>query len=413
VLRKIRHRLERLPRYIYLRNLLTPPPYPGVTLTRKRMLNLWLSRLEGMQGRIKLHSLPIRLTVEASNACNLECPACFTGLGETNGRKSLMTLDLYRRLLDELGDYLFELEFYSWGEPLLSKFIYEMISDATARGISTTISTNFSIPFDAARAERLVASGLKRLGVSLDGATQERYEIYRRSGNLELALRNCRLVAEAKRKLGSDTPNMIWEFHVFRHNVEDIERAKELAAEIGMQIAVSKGWQTGEEWDNGGQYNFFSQAIPFPCLFLWHYGVVNTDGGVAPCCGSFYPEDDMGKLSIAPGELGAATFREVWNGERFQTARRLFQSRTGSPEVQKSICYNCPVTTTWERWRNHRLIGRAPWDFDVGYSENDTWNYFWSRRDKRKRPGGRPQDAAGPPNKSPLAVDAAVSRRAV
>jgi hypothetical protein len=146
VLRKLHRRVERLHHYIYLRTLLKPPPYPGVKLTPKRMTNLWRSRIEGMLGRAKLRSLPIRLTVEAANACNLSCPACFTGLGETNGRrKSLMTLELYRRLLDELGDYLFEMEFYSWGEPLLSKFIFEMIGDATAGGISTTISSNFSI----------------------------------------------------------------------------------------------------------------------------------------------------------------------------------------------------------------------------------------------------------------------------
>ena len=37
-------------------------------------------------------------------------------------------------------------------------------------------------------------------------------------------------------------------------------------------------------------------------------------------------------------------------------------------------------------WRNDRLIGRPPWEFVAGYSENDTWNYFWSRRDPAKRP---------------------------
>ena len=36
-----------------------------------------------------------------------------------------MTLDLYRRLLAELGDYLFEIEFYNWGEPLLASIIYD------------------------------------------------------------------------------------------------------------------------------------------------------------------------------------------------------------------------------------------------------------------------------------------------
>jgi MoaA/NifB/PqqE/SkfB family radical SAM enzyme len=387
VFRKVRRYIRRLPYYIYLRNFLWAPPYPGTHLTSKRMTNLWLSRFEGMHGFTKLRSLPIRLTVEASNVCNLACPACFTGLGESNGRrKSLMTMELYRRLLDELGDYLFEMEFYSWGEPLLSKFIFDMIGEATAKGISTTISTNFSIPWDEEKSERLVRSGLHRLGVSLDGATQERYEIYRRKGNFETALRNTRMLAEAKRRLGSETPQLIWVYHAFKHNVEDIERATKLAKGIGMEIAVTKGWQTGEEWDNGGQYKFPLQAIPFPCLFLWHYGVVNSDGGVSPCCGSFYPEDDMGKLAIEPGELGAKTFREVWNSERFLTARRLFASRTGPTEVQKSICFECPSTTMYERWRNHLAIGRHPMDFEVGYSENDVWNYFWSRRDPAKRP---------------------------
>ena len=49
-----------------------------------------------------------------------------------------------------------------------------MVREASARGISTTTSTNFSIPFDAARAEAVVASGLDVLGVSLDGRARRR-----------------------------------------------------------------------------------------------------------------------------------------------------------------------------------------------------------------------------------------------
>lgn len=77
-----------------------------------------------------------------------------------------MSLELYRRLLDELGDYLFEVEAFNWGEPLLSPHIGTMIAETTARGIATRVNTNFSVPFDAARAERLVAAGLKVLTVS-------------------------------------------------------------------------------------------------------------------------------------------------------------------------------------------------------------------------------------------------------
>jgi organic radical activating enzyme len=379
LIRELKRRLA-ASRWVYVRNFFTLPWHPGTTVTAKRVLNLYRARYEAVRGRTTLRSYPTKLTVEASNVCNLACTACFTGLGETNGRKSMMSLDAYRRLLDELGDYLFEMEFYSWGEPLLSKFVYEMIEMAHERGIMTSISTNFSIPFDEARAERLVRSGLTQLGVSLDGARQESYERYRVNGKIDTVLRNCRLIAEAKKRLGSTSPRFVWEFHVM-----DIELATQMAADLDMEICISKGWVTGEEWNRGGQFQFFSEGVAFPCIFLWQYAVVNTDGGVAPCCGSYYPEDDMGRLAISPDEIGPQTFHEIWNGPRFQTARGLFHNRNGSAEVQRSICFDCPQTVAWERWRNHRLVGRSPLEFSAGYTENDTWNFFWGRRHRRSR----------------------------
>ena len=40
-----------------------PPGYPGSRLTAKKLLNLYLSRLEYKTGRIKVRSRPIKLTV--------------------------------------------------------------------------------------------------------------------------------------------------------------------------------------------------------------------------------------------------------------------------------------------------------------------------------------------------------------
>jgi organic radical activating enzyme len=372
------------PALFILRNLFTRLPYAGATSTLKRRLNLYLSRLEVALGRTRLWSNPVKLTIEAANVCNLRCTACFTGLGEDNGRAaSTMSLPLYRKLLDEIGDTLYELEFHNWGEPLLAKQIYTMIEEAAARGISTSISTNLSIPFDAERAERLVRSKLTVLGVSIDGARQQSYEQYRVKGNLELVLRNCRLIADAKRRLGSTTPRFIWEYHVFEHNEGDVELAKSLARELDMEIYVSKGWVTGPEWKPAGPWRFYNQPRAFRCLFLWHYAVVNSDGGVAPCCGTFHREDDMGRVAVAGDGVGATTFREVWNGPRFRAARALYRSRSGPPAVRDTICFDCPVTVTWERFRAHRAARRPSASFVPDYTDNDTWNYFWSRRPRR------------------------------
>ena len=368
------------PRYSAIREFLLPPGCQGARRTIKKLFNLYLARLEEMRGRIQLRSYPIKLTLEATNVCNLRCPACYTGVGDLGRPRSSMSLELYRKVLAELGDYLFEIEFCNWGEPLLSKYICTMIKEAAERGISTTIASNFSIPFDAEKAERLVSAGLTVLGVSIDGARQESYEKYRVKGNLETVLRNCRLVADAKKKLRSKTPQLVWSFHVFEHNVGDIELAKAMAKELEMDLSILKGWVEGAEWNPEGEWRFFGDPTVGRCPFLWKFAVVNNDGGVAPCCGTFFREDDMGKIAVSPEDLAVSTFKEVWNGPKFQAARGFYRSRVGSDETRKLICFDCPKTVIYENWKKHRAAGGTRDSFEVGCTTNDSFNFFWNRR---------------------------------
>ena len=400
MVRELLHQITLHPAWVSAREFVELPPWPGYKLSAKRLLNLYRARYAHRRGLTRLRSYPAKLTVEAANVCNLRCPACFTGIGESGRVRSVMSLALYRKLLSELGDYLFEVEFYNWGEPLLSKYIYTMIEETAQRGISTTISTNFSIPFDAEKAERLVSSGLAVLGVSIDGARQDSYEKYRVRGDLKLVLRNCRLVAAAKQRLASKTPRLVWEFHVFEHNVEDVDLARGMAKELGMDISVDKGWVIGSEWNPDGEWQFFDKARPVRCPFLWGFAVVNNDGGVAPCCGTFYSEDDMGSIAVRPPDLEASTFWEVWNGPRFQAARALFHSRNASGEAKKLACFDCPNTIIYENWKRHRGAGGTLDSFDVGYTMNDVVNYFWNRRPQRGEDAPPHRDAATPPTRA-------------
>ncbi len=360
------------------------PSFPETVLTPQRLRNLYLARYEQQTCREITRSLPIKLTLEPTNVCNLRCPACFTGLGDVGRVRSMMSIDLYQKLLDELGDTLLVLEFFNWGEPLLHKGLEAMIAAATERGIATIVSTNFSIPFSDERAEALVRAGLSVLSVSIDGATQEAYEKYRVRGDLELVLKNCRAVVQAKRRLSVRGPRVYWGYHVFEHNIEDIAHAVELAHDIGMEISVEKGWVVGEEWNPDGPYKFFANVTPGACNFLWQYAVVNNDGGVASCCGTFYEEDDMGRLAIKPSDLGSASFRDIWNGERFRASRRLFRDRGAATAAERQlVCYNCPQTVVWDRFKQHRAGGGAENTFEPGFSTNDSFNYFLNRRPNR------------------------------
>src|SRR2546430_17571454 len=118
-----------------MRDFLTPPGYEGARWSARKLLNVYLSRWEEGRGRTKLRSYPFKLTVEATGACNLRCPACFTGVGDVGRPGSPMPLDLYRPVLAELRDYPFDLESINSGGPLLPKNIYTMIPKASARRV--------------------------------------------------------------------------------------------------------------------------------------------------------------------------------------------------------------------------------------------------------------------------------------
>ena len=98
-------------------------------------------------------------------------------------------------------------------------------------------------------AEAYVESGLDYMMVSIDGATQEVYERFRRKGDLDRAYKNVRSLVAARQRLGRRTPILAWRFLAFEHNAHEIPAAVEKAAELGAdQFRADPAWDIG--WDD-------------------------------------------------------------------------------------------------------------------------------------------------------------------
>ena len=377
---------------------LPPPEYEGAVATWRRVLNHYRLSWEWYRIAPVLRSYPSRLCIESTGACNLRCPHCFTGAGDDGRPRQMLSLNFYRQLLAELGPRLWQVEFHNWGEPMLNPHLATMVGEATALGLSTSLCTNFSLPFDTAKAEALVSAGLKLMGVSIDGASQSVYEQYRVRGDIGHVLQNCRLMADTKRRLGMSTPRMIWGYHVFRHNQDEVERARGMARDLGMDFHVSRGRVVGEDWDPAEERMRHDSVAPVPCYTLFHTAVVYADGSVAPCRGTFQREDDLGRVS-ADGGPGAATFREAWNQERFRLARELFARRREHPEDPRHICSNCPANEDWHHYAGWVALGGAPDAWRPPHDSNQRFNYFWSRKgvhDVARTAGGSTSPAPRP-----------------
>jgi MoaA/NifB/PqqE/SkfB family radical SAM enzyme len=158
-------------------------------------------------GLLRVIGLPHVLMIEPTNECNLHCPLCPTGAGKLKRPKGQMSLDLYQGILADLDGALSRVMLYNYGEPFLHPRLLDMIALAHQAEVHTHVSTNGLLFLRSASADDLIASGLDYMRVSMDGATDDTYNVYRVGGNLEKVLEGVQLLQECKRKLNKRKPS--------------------------------------------------------------------------------------------------------------------------------------------------------------------------------------------------------------
>lgn len=333
-------------------------------LRLKKLRNLILNEQERLAHAELVQSMPVTGQIDPAFACNLECPLCLSHmLREERYVRPNLKLTHLDAMLDRYGDHLIRIWLSLWGEPLLNKQLPALIAKCKQRDIWVLISSNMSVPLKDEMIDALVMSGLDSINLSIDGATQSTYERYRRGGNLELALSNARRLVAAKRRLKSATPHLIWRYLDFPWNRHEIEAARQLAMQIGVEeFGVSAGVMTPqtqhslsdrpadepprpapaklldqrrqEARDRGDQYQYFG------CDYLYQSISINSDGVMHPCCYVASPAHAIGRSSD--------TVQAIRNGTVTRSGRRFYQrlAEGGKPAASHEPCLSCPVVTS-------------------------------------------------------------------
>ena len=215
-------------------------------LRLKKLRNLVLNERERLSHTERTTSMPVTGQIDPAFPCNLECPLCLSEMARRQGyTMPIMKEAKLDHILSAYGDYLVRIWLSLWGEPLLNKRLPELIAKCKSREIWVLISSNMSVPLTAASIDALVMSGLDSIILSIDGATQETYQTYRRGGDLALVLGNVRRLVEAKRRLGLRTPHLYWRYLTFPWNRHEIEMARDKAGSLGVdEFGVEPGVMT-------------------------------------------------------------------------------------------------------------------------------------------------------------------------
>jgi radical SAM protein with 4Fe4S-binding SPASM domain len=265
----------------------------------------------------------------------LRCPGC--GQSEAEYRKEFrgsahLTLDQFKQIVDPLSSTLLGISLSMRGEPMLNKGIVSFIEYAHSKNIAVSFPTNLSIRLSEQEVEDLVRSGLDSISVSLDGASEETYAKYRVGGNFSLILDNVKSLSDAKHRLGSKRPKIIWKFVVFEHNKHEVQEVRDTYRSLGFDgyelVAddSSRSVRTGKVAARG-------RAVQKRqgCYWLWHTMLIGWDGKVYPCCK--LPDFDLGNAI-------QENAKDIWRGDRYRATREGF-SRKEYGHKMHPYCQRC------------------------------------------------------------------------
>ncbi|HEX7413017.1 MAG TPA: radical SAM protein, partial [Bacteroidia bacterium] len=224
-------------------------------LNTKKLFNAALLFVSYHYSRItkqnKQAGMPLSLNFEPTTSCNLRCPECPSGLRSFSRPTGMLEQKFFQKTIDDLYDKLIYLTFYFQGEPYLNPSFLDMVKYASQKNIFTFTSTNAHYLNDE-NSKRTIESGLDKLIISIDGTTQEVYEQYRIGGSLEKVIEGTKNILKWKKQLKSKPPYIVFQFLVVKPNEHQIEDAKKLTKELGVDEIKFKTAQV-YNYENGNE----------------------------------------------------------------------------------------------------------------------------------------------------------------
>jgi len=289
------------------------------------------------------------ITIEPSNACNLDCPVCETGAGILGRETGHMSLPRFQHIIDDVSAHTNTLVFYFMGEPFLNKQAYNMIKYAKDAGIpfvETCTNGDFVDP------KKLVGCGLNRVSFQIGGLSQETHQVYRVNGQLDRVMRNLKETIRIRNERHAALQIEVG-LILMKHNEHELGRFETEMLALGADRTVvidpcvrtidqgkqflptdRKHWAYDEPAFNSGILR--PKVLPDNvCPWIYYSLAIHVSGNVVPCC-----RDPRGTEVM--GNIFTQSLEDIWNGPKFRNLRERVSTDQGSVEICR-LCSAYPV----------------------------------------------------------------------
>lgn len=266
------------------------------------------------KNKITLNSLPTRLWIESTSVCNLRCIMCLNRDLSQND-KGFMDFSLYKKIIDEVKDYVHDIYLHHRGEPLLHPRLADMIGYAKTNGINVRFHTNGTL-LNQKIAEDILSSGPDLVSFSIDGFSSEIYNKIRVNGDFDKTISNIIEFLRLRKVKNTIKPYVIIEeieFPQYKDYYEPKTR-KEFSKRfknLGLDELIFKNLYN---W--AGDYEIPEKPIDIhsKCTFPWYASVILWDGTVTSC-----PQDYFGRIKL--GDITKKPLKQIWNDNPYRTLR--------------------------------------------------------------------------------------------
>ena len=320
--------------------------------------------------------LPRLIAWEVTRSCNLSCVHCRAAAEHGPYPGELTTAECFR-FLDQVVAFAKPIMILTGGEPMMRTDVFDIAAYGTELGLRMVMAPN-GTRISSENARRMVEAGIRRISVSLDGATKESHDRFRMvDGAFDGALRGIEYVREAGIEFQINTT-------VTTHNVEELEDILQLTVDLG---AIA--WHPFLLVPTGRGREMEEQELPpeeYERVLNWFYDQQKRVGiHVKPTCAPHYyrvlreraraegirvtPETHgmeamtkgclggqafafvshvgkvqiCGYLEVECGDIRKQSFEEIWRTSPvFQQVRNLdgYQGRCGVCEYRR-VCGGC------------------------------------------------------------------------
>jgi len=316
---------------------------------------------------------------EITRRCNLRCVHCRSSSEMVVKEHPDFSIEEAFRVLDDISGYAKPVVVLSGGEPLMRKDVFEIAEYGTGKGLRMCMATNGSLVTDEI-CEKIKASGIKIVSMSLDGASAEIHDDFR---NEKGAFDGVMKAAALFRKHGIE---FIINSSFTKRNEKEIPRVYKLAKDIGatawylfMIVPTGRGEEIMNELISKEKYEdildwhyemekdeldmlvrptcaphyyrlvfqkakeegtkFERRTLKFStggskgCLAGQLICLIDVDGNVLPC--SYFPKP--------AGNIRSQSFKEIWeNSEIFKDLRdfKSYKGKCGMCEYL-NVCGGC------------------------------------------------------------------------